>query len=94
MEALKAAEREPAQIALPILNGIVGLVQGDHEQRLEVEEARIQRILAICEVRKALQPRTVCGRPMGGSDQRNRTVDGAGEVKLFISASDVRFSAE
>ena len=30
---------------------------------------------------------------MGGSDQRNRTLDGAGEVKLFISASDVRFSA-
>ncbi len=30
---------------------------------------------------------------MGGSDQRNRTVDGAGEVKLFISARDVRFSA-
>ena len=29
---------------------------------------------------------------MGGSDQRNRTVDGAGEVKLFISARDVRFS--
>ena len=30
---------------------------------------------------------------MGGSDQRNRTVDGAGEVKLFISARDVRFSS-
>jgi hypothetical protein len=30
---------------------------------------------------------------MGGSDQRNRTVDGAGEVKLLISASDVRFRA-
>ena len=30
---------------------------------------------------------------MGGSDQRNRTVDGAGEVKQFISARDVRFSA-
>src|SRR5260370_41814793 len=44
----------------------------------------------------------VTGRPLRGkdqvghansSDQRNRTVDGAGEVKLFISASDVRFSA-
>jgi hypothetical protein len=54
MEALKAAEREPAQIALPILNGIVGLVQGDHEQRLEVEEARSSAFLAICEVGKAL----------------------------------------
>jgi len=30
---------------------------------------------------------------MGGSDQRNRTVDGAGEVKPFIPASDVCFSA-
>ena len=54
MEALKAAEREPTQIALPILNGIVGLVQGDHEQRLEVEEARSSAFLAICEVGKAL----------------------------------------
>src|SRR5260370_33013452 len=54
MEALKAAEREPAQIALPILNGIVGLVQGDREQRLEVEEARSSAFLAICEVGKAL----------------------------------------
>jgi len=50
MEALKAAEREPAQITLPILNGIVGL----HEQRLEVEEARSSAFLAICEVGKAL----------------------------------------
>src|SRR5258708_27444988 len=54
MEALKAAEREPTQIALPILNGIVGLVQGDPEQRLEVEEARSSAFLAICEVGKAL----------------------------------------
>jgi hypothetical protein len=54
MDALKAAEREPAQIALPILNGLVGLVQGDNEQRLEVEEARSSAFLAICEVGKAL----------------------------------------
>ena len=47
IEALKAAKREPAQIALPILNGLVGLVQGDREQPLEV-------FLAICEVGKAL----------------------------------------
>src|SRR5258708_18120602 len=89
MEALKAAEREPAQIALPILNGIVGLVQGDHEQRLEIEEARSSAFLAICEVGKALHR----GRAMGGSDQRNRTVDGAGEVNLYISATDGCFSA-
>jgi len=54
MEALKAAEREPAQVALPILNRLAGLVQGDHEQRLEVEEARSSAFLAICEVGKAL----------------------------------------
>ena len=62
MEALKAAEREPTQIALPILNGIVGLVQGDHEQRLEVEEARSSAFLAICEVGKALHR----GQPADG----------------------------
>ena len=62
MEALKAAERAPAQIALPMLNGIVGLVQGDHEQRLEVEEARSSAFLAICEVGKALHR----GQPADG----------------------------
>ena len=54
IEALKAAEREPAQTALPILNGLVGLVQGSGEQPLEVEEARASAFLAICEVGKAL----------------------------------------
>ena len=61
MDALKAAEREPAQLALPILNGLVGLVQGDREQRLEVEEARSSAFLAICEVGKALHR----GQPAG-----------------------------
>ena len=54
IEALKAAEREPAQAALPILNGLVGLVQGGGEQPLEVEEARSSAFLAICELGKAL----------------------------------------
>ena len=54
MEALKAAEREPAQIALPILNELVGLIQGDPEQSLEVEEARANAFIAICEIAKAL----------------------------------------
>jgi hypothetical protein len=54
LEALRAAEREPAQTALPILNGLVGLVQGSGEQPLEVEEARASAFLAICEVGKAL----------------------------------------
>ena len=61
MDALKAAEREPAQVALPILNGLVGLVQGDQEQRLEIEEARSSAFLAICEVGKALHR----GQPAG-----------------------------
>lgn len=59
--ALKAAEREPAQAALPILNGLVGLVQGSGEQPLEVEEARSGAFLAICEVGKALHR----GQPAG-----------------------------
>jgi hypothetical protein len=54
IEALKAAEREPAQMALPMLNALVGMVQGDGEQRLEVEEARSSAFLAICEIGKAL----------------------------------------
>ena len=53
-EALRAAEREPAEKALPILNGLVGLVQGSGEQPLEVEEARSGAFMAICEVGKAL----------------------------------------
>jgi hypothetical protein len=54
IEALKAAERGPAPAALPILNGLVGLVQGGGDQPLEVEEARSGAFLAICEVGKAL----------------------------------------
>jgi hypothetical protein len=53
-EALQAAERETAEKALPILNGLVGLVQGSGEQPLEVEEARSGAFMAICEVGKAL----------------------------------------
>jgi hypothetical protein len=52
--ALKAAEREPAAVALPMLNGLVGLVQGEGEAPLEVEEARSAAFLAICEIGKAL----------------------------------------
>jgi hypothetical protein len=53
-KALKLAEHAPAQQALPILNGLVGLVQGGDEQPLEVEEARSSAFLAICEIGKAL----------------------------------------
>ena len=56
-DTLKAAEREPAEKALPILNGLVGLVQGSGEAALEVEEARSGAFMAICEVGKALHRR-------------------------------------
>ena len=62
IEALKAAEREPAQTALPMLNALVGLVQGDPDQPLEVEEARSSAFMAICEIGKALHR----GQPAGG----------------------------
>jgi hypothetical protein len=52
--ALRAAEQEPASVALPMLNGLVGLVQGSGEAPLEVEEARSSAFLAICEIGKAL----------------------------------------
>jgi hypothetical protein len=62
IEALKAAEHEKAEIALPMLNGLVGLVQGDGEQPLEVDEARSGAFLAICEIGKALHR----GQPTDG----------------------------
>jgi hypothetical protein len=54
LESLKTAERAPAPTALPILNDLVGLVQGGGEAPLEVEEARSAAFMAICEVGKAL----------------------------------------
>ena len=62
IDALKAAEHEPAQVALPILNGLVGLVQAHGEQPLEVEEARSSAFMAICEIGKALHR----GQPADG----------------------------
>jgi hypothetical protein len=61
-EALKSAKQAPAQEALPILNGLAGLLQGSHEQPLEIEEARSSAFLAICEVGKALHR----GQPADG----------------------------
>jgi hypothetical protein len=54
METLQAAERETSQIALQMLNELAGLVQGDRDQRLEIEEARSSAFMAICEIGKAL----------------------------------------
>jgi hypothetical protein len=52
--ALKAAEPKPPQVALKILNDLVGLVQAHAEQPLEIEEARSSAFMAICEIGKAL----------------------------------------
>jgi hypothetical protein len=54
LDSLKSAEPKPPQVALKILNDLVGLVQGGAEQPLEVEEARAGAFLAICEIGKAL----------------------------------------
>jgi hypothetical protein len=54
IETLRAFEHEPAQIALQSLNGLVGLIRGASETSLEVEEARANAFMAICEVAKAL----------------------------------------
>jgi hypothetical protein len=55
LEALTAAEHEPPQTALSMLNGLVGLVQADEAvEPLEVEEARSSAFMAICEIGKAL----------------------------------------
>jgi len=54
VEVLKAAEHVPAQQALPMLNGLVSLVQAEGESPLEIEEARSSAFLAICELAKAL----------------------------------------
>jgi hypothetical protein len=54
METLKAAEHETSQTALQMLNELAGLVQGDGDQRLEIEEARSSAFMAICEIGKAL----------------------------------------
>ena len=55
LQALTAAEHEPATVALPMLNALVGLAQADGgEQPLEIEEARSSAFMAICEIGKAL----------------------------------------
>jgi hypothetical protein len=61
-EALQQAQREPAHKALPILNGLIPLVQGGGAHSIEVEEARASAFLAICEVGKALHR----GQPVDG----------------------------
>ena len=62
LDTLKAAEQAPPQAALPMLNGLVGLVQASGAASLEVEEARAGAFMAICEIGKALHR----GQPTGG----------------------------
>ncbi len=54
LDTLRAAEQAPPQAALPMLNGLIGLVQGGGDASLEVEEARAGAFMAICEIGKAL----------------------------------------
>jgi hypothetical protein len=54
LDTLRAAEQAPPQAALPMLNGLIGLVQGGGDASLEVEEARASAFMAICEIGKAL----------------------------------------
>ena len=54
LQALKTAEQQSPQAALPILNGLAGLVQGDPDAPLEVQEVRADVFMAICELGKAL----------------------------------------
>ena len=62
LDTLKAAEQAPPQAALPMLNGLVGLVQVSGAASLEVEEARAGAFMAICEIGKALHR----GQPTDG----------------------------
>jgi hypothetical protein len=62
LKTLKAAEHEPAEVALSMLNGLVGLVQAHGEQPLEVEEARASAFMTICEIGKALHRGQVADR--------------------------------
>jgi hypothetical protein len=62
LDTLRAAEHAPPQAALPMLNGLVGLVQSGGEASLEVEEARAGAFMAICEIGKALHR----GQPTDG----------------------------
>jgi hypothetical protein len=62
LDTLRVAEQAPPQAALPMLNGLVGLVQGGGPASLELEEARASAFMAICEIGKALHR----GQPADG----------------------------
>ena len=62
LDTLKVAESAAPQAALPMLNGLIGLVQGGGDASLEVEEARASAFMAICETGEALHR----GQPTDG----------------------------
>ena len=62
LDTLKTAAQAPPQAALPMLNGLIGLVQSGGDASLEVEEARAGAFMAICEIGKALHR----GQPTDG----------------------------
>jgi hypothetical protein len=62
LAALTSAEAAAPDVALQMLNGLIGLVQSEGgDQSIEVDEARAGAFLAICEVGKALHR----GQPAG-----------------------------
>ncbi len=83
VQALQEAESEPAQRALPILNKLTTLMRGDLEQPFEIEEARANTFLAICEIAKALhrgQPANDLWQPAIDAAERWMSLAGHGEA--------------
>ena len=74
--ALKAAEREPAQQALPILNGLVGLVQGDPDQPLERRGGAVRRVHGDLRNRQGAASRPARRSAVGAGDRGGAAVDG------------------
>lgn len=54
MAALKAAQSEPAPVALTRLNDLIELTKTGGAASLEIEELRSSAFMAICELGKAL----------------------------------------
>jgi hypothetical protein len=82
IQALRAAECESAQRALVILNELTMLMGCDLEQPFEIEEARANTFLAICEIAKALyrgQPAAHLWLPAIDAAKRWMSLAGHGE---------------
>ena len=87
IQALQAAEGMPALQALHSLNKLTMLMQGDLEQPFEIEEARANTFLAICEIAKALhrgQPADHLWLPAIDAAERWMSVAGHGEAEQTL----------